>query len=347
MQVLVQRTTVRGIAFAVAGLCVLLLLPACSSSISDRAAPAAATYGSAASIADAGRRGVWTTPPSSSAQAYASGTIRAANAPTVVRTVNAPATRYVQTTPAGIAYDVPPPPPPPSNVGYENWQAPPAPGGATAPAPTYVGPGTTVVDPNCGCPPPPSCEVCRPLSEVQPANPCWLPCENGISTWHVRGLIGFVTYVGDDPGEDCGYWGLDIGRTFCGCWGLDVFYRWNSGQFDRLQLGGGTFEDGGDWHHVGVKVTYEGRIGDNPRWTWWVGLGPEYYWTEDYMDDDSGFGIYAEAGVSFAVMENLRIRLGVGIHGMDTDVTRENPIDDGDNRWLWVIGPHIGLEYSF
>lgn len=346
MQVSVQRTRVRAMGRVAIGFIAAFALAACSTSIGEQTATSASPY-QASSIANAGQAGLWTTPPSTSPQAYQSGTLRANPVSVVPTTTNRGRSGAVQTTPAGMAFDVPPPPPPPgaTNIGYENWQAPAAPGGAVAPAPTYVGPGVAATAP--GCAPAPVCAPCQPLAAVQPANPCWLPCENGISRWHVRGLIGFVTFAGEDPGEDCGYWGVDLGRTFCGCWGLDAFYRWNSGQFDRLNVNGGIDEDGGDWHHFGVKFTYEGRIGNNPRWTWWAGLGPEYFTTDGYIDDDSGFGIFGELGVSFAVTEAIRIRAGVGIHGVDTDVGRENPIDDGESRWLWIFGPHLGLEFSF
>ena len=101
-----------------------------------------------------------------------------------------------------------------------------APSGATAPAPTWVGPGTSIATP---CDPAPTA-----VAPLAPPGACRLPCETGNSMWHLRGLGGFVTFSGTDPADDCGYAGLDFGRTFCGCWGLDVFYRWNSGQFDRL-----------------------------------------------------------------------------------------------------------------
>jgi len=32
---------------------------------------------------------------------------------------------------------------------------------------------------------------------------------------------------------------------------------------------------------------------------------------------------------------------------MYTSVGRKDPVNDGDNRWLWVVAPVIGLEIDF
>ncbi|MDJ0972941.1 MAG: hypothetical protein QNJ98_00600 [Planctomycetota bacterium] len=321
----------------VASLALIVAVGGCSAPVAARTT-AAPVY-VPESIADAGR-GDWETGPSAREQAYQGGTIRAASAPTVVPvrydTTRAPT--YTTTVPATFNDDIPPPPPPPpaSDLSVSDLQAPP-PAGATAPAPVFVGPSTSIADP---------CAPCPPAAAPAPISSCNLPCTEGTSMWHIRGLGGFVVYEGDDPGDNCGYWGVDFGRTFCGCWGLDVFYRWNSGTFDRATALGPA-EDGGDWHHFGVKITYEGQFATNSRLFWWVGLGPEYFTTDGYDDDDSGFGVYAEAGIGYFVNRNFRIRAGVGIHGVDTDVGRENPADDGEKRWLWIIGPHIGVEVNF
>lgn len=177
---------------------------------------------------------------------------------------------------------------------------------------------------------------------------CGLDCLRGVSRWHVRGVAGFVFYEGDDPADDCGYGGVDIGRTFCGCWSLDAYYRWNSGQFDRADPGSALAEDGGDWHHVGLKVGLETPLGGrNSRFYLWGGLGAGWFWTEGYADDDDGFEGFAEAGLGFLLSSNLRIRVGVNVHGMDTSVGRLNPADDGEDRWLWLIAPVAEVELTF
>ena len=184
------------------------------------------------------------------------------------------------------------------------------------------------------------------------ASGCRLPCEEGLSQWHVRGVGGVVLYEGDDPGEDCGYLGLDVGRTFCGCWGVDAFYRWNSGEFDTFRPSRGNpgtlvfGQDGGDWHHFGLKLTYESSF-NNSRFYWWAGAGPEYFTTSDYDDDDEGFGVFGELGIGYVVSPTWRIRAGVNVHGVDTKVTRELPINDGKRRFLWLIAPVLEVEASF
>jgi hypothetical protein len=162
----------------------------------------------------------------------------------------------------------------------------------------------------------------------------------------VRGVIGWAFFAGDDPADSCLYWGLDLGRTFCGCWGLSLFYRYNSGRFPREGDPLGITEDGGAFHHIGVKVEYERSIA-NSRFYLWGGIGPEYFWTQDYLHDDDGFGIFAEAGVGYVISQNFRIRAGVNVHGIDTSVGRKFPADDGDSRWLWIIAPVIEGEVNF
>jgi len=171
-----------------------------------------------------------------------------------------------------------------------------------------------------------------------------MPCTAGVSMWYLTGVLGFAFYEGVDPAESCGYWGFEIGRTFCGCWGLDLFYRYHSGQFDRTNPPQPA-KDGGAWHHVGVKFTYDMHIAG--QFYGWGGIGPEYWWTEDYLNDDSGFGIFGELGVGYVFNRNIRLRAGLNVHWLDTDVTRNLPANDGESRTLWVIAPVISLEYAF
>jgi hypothetical protein len=173
---------------------------------------------------------------------------------------------------------------------------------------------------------------------------CGLPCADGLSMWHLTGVLGYAWSAGDDEVEPCMYWGFDVGRTFCGCWGLDLFYRYHSGQLDRQNPPEPT-QDGGEWHHVGVKFTYDFPI--SGRFYGWAGVGPEYWWTSDYLQDDDGFGIFAELGVGYVVNQSWRLRAGINLHGVDTDVTRKFPADDGQSRWLWILAPVIELEFAF
>jgi hypothetical protein len=247
-----------------------------------------------------------------------------------------------------------------SSAGHGGWTTPPA-GGSVQPAPvpvtsTWSAPpappspsGPSVVQATPCSPPTPaySTQPCPPAPAAAPAriwSGCRLPCADGLSQWHVRGAIGYAFYEGDDPADSCIYWGADVGRTFCGCWGLDLFYRYHSGQFDRQ--GSTITKDGGSWNHVGIKATYEKSFGQS-RFYWWVGAGPEYFWTSDYIQDDNGFGVFGEAGVGYLISQNLRVRAGINVHGMDTDTGRLNPANDGQSRWLWVLAPVLELEFDF
>ncbi|MDJ0973201.1 MAG: hypothetical protein QNJ98_01910 [Planctomycetota bacterium] len=184
---------------------------------------------------------------------------------------------------------------------------------------------------------------------------CGLPCEQGISTWDVRAVVGYAFQEGDDPGSECGYFGIDVGRDFCSCpcWGIDGFLRYHECEFDRVVGGavGGPAatvgEDGGQIWHLGVKVTWENSL-RNSRWYYWVGFGPEYWWTQDYQDDDSGFGVYGEIGIGYVVNQNVRIRGGVNLHWLiDAEMGRENATDDGSGRDLFVIAPSVSVEFNF
>ena len=185
-----------------------------------------------------------------------------------------------------------------------------------------------------------------------PGRRCWsgcgLPCEEGIqSCFLFRGVVGLSTWYGDDPAADCSYGGLDVGRTWCGskcngCFGLDLFYRRHTGQFDVDPAS----KDGGTWHHVGIKATYEKSFGGS-RFSWFAGAGPESYWTEDYLEDDSGFGVFGELGVGFVLSTHWRVRAGFNAHGMDTGVGRKSAADVDQSRWLWVVAPVIEIQGGF
>jgi hypothetical protein len=239
----------------------------------------------------------------------------------------------ISTRAAEPAYNVPPPPPPPAAGGT---------------SPVVVRPSTTPAP----CAPPPCAPAPAPCPPAPCATPaptwcgCGLPCEDKISQWHVRGVFGWAFFSGTDAAESCLYWGADLGRTFCGCWGLSVFYRYNSGRFDREGDPSGVVKDGGAFHHVGVKLEYERSINRSHFYVW-GGIGPEYFWTQDYLDDDSGFGVFGELGIGYVINQNFRIRAGLNVHGMETSVGRKFPADDGNSRWLWIVAPVIEGEVDF
>lgn len=291
--------------------------------------PAAPASGDTTSIAGAGGSG-WTTAPSGAVQA----------APRSVRT--APAARPAP-MPAPVA---PMPAPAPLPLPEPAMTAPAAPPAAAFPAPAPSLPPAA----------PPQAPARATLPSQLSSNPLanarysrvWdgsgLPSDNGISMWYLTGVFGRSFHFGDDAADPCWYWGFDSGRSFCGNWGMDAFYRYHSGQYERDQVGQPSM-DGGSTNHVGFKLTYDIPLaGDFYVWT---GAGPEYWWTQDYLNDDSGVGVYAESGLGWVITRNLRLRAGVNVHGMDSDVTRKDPANDGQSRWLWVVAPVVQAEFAF
>ena len=194
------------------------------------------------------------------------------------------------------------------------------------------------------CPPPSSAPIppaCPPFNDCECRPTCGLPCENGCSDWHFRALVGLSSWSGTDPGDDCCYYGADIGHTRCNCWGVDAFWRHHTAHFDRDPSGA----DGGTWNHLGVKATYEHSLGGG-RLYGWAGAGPEYWWTSDYLHDDSGFGVFGEAGLGYILDSHIKVRAGVNLHGLSTDTGRRDPGDDGSARWLWLVAPVVEIEFS-
>jgi hypothetical protein len=283
----------------------------------------------------------WTTPPEPGS-VYAAAPVNAAALQPAPRAVRAApnadyvSPRYVAPAAGATAYPggtMPPPPPPPG--GYPVASTPPS---------TFAAPSASA-----------------PVAAAAPRAPagargvwvvpertytCGLPCRDGISQWHLRGVAGIATFAGTDAAENCVYYGADFGRTFCGCWGLDLYYRYNSGRFTREPTPGATFEDGGIWHHIGAKIALERPFGSS-RFYWWGGLGGGYFTTSQYVSNDSGPEVFGEAGVGYNLNRNWRLRAGVNVHGMDTTVTRRLPQNDGQSRWLWIIAPVVEVEFSF
>lgn len=307
----------------------LLTLAACSGSPLTSAGTAATATAPAAPVYNA-----WTTPGAGGT--YATRAAQSAALQPAPRAVGiaAPVAQPAAATSVWTQAGTPQLPPPPD-------QSLPVVG---APVPVA---GPTVV--SQACPPEPCAPQATTTQLVTPERTysgCWPPCNDGISQWHGRAVVGMAFSEGTDPFIECSYYGLDVGRTFCGCWGLDLYYRYNSGRFKRDPATGFS-RDGGSWHHFGAKITFEKSFGRSSKFYAWGGLGAGYFTTADYIDDDSGFEIFGEAGLGYNVSRNWRLRAGVNIHGMDTSVTRFSPADDGDSRWLWIIAPVIELEGSF
>lgn len=169
-----------------------------------------------------------------------------------------------------------------------------------------------------------------------------LPCEGQLTTAHVRLVGGVPIAFGDDAGNACCYTGVDLGVTGSRCLGVDAFYRFSGLQVDRLGAG----EDGGTTHRAGVKATIERSLPGTALYGW-AGAGPEVLWTEGYLDDDLGWGGYAEAGVGWRLSTRWRLRAGVGVHADRTSLTREWAQEDGKSRWLLTVVPQFGVEFDF
>jgi len=296
-------------------------LAACQSSVTPARSAAAPTGYNA-----------WTTPPPAGTSYAAAPAQAGALQPAPRAVVGAPVAAQqprLERYPSGV---LPPPPPPDGRLPVVGLPADGQQAAAVAP-----------------------CAPCAPVASATRGNwvvparayTCGLPCADGLSMWHARGVVGIATCAGDDPFEPCTYYGVDIGRTFCGCWGLDLYWRYNSGLFNREPgPAGQAFEDGGEWYHVGAKVTYATAIGGGPFYVW-GGAGGGYYWTEKYIANADGPEVFLEAGVGFNLNRNWAIRAGVNVHAMDTDVTRKFPRDDGGSRLLWIVAPVIEIEGRF
>lgn len=183
-----------------------------------------------------------------------------------------------------------------------------------------------------------------PVARVGAATSVWrtLPCEGQLTTSHVRLVGGIPIAFGDDAGKACCYTGVDFGVTGSRCLGVDAFYRFSGLQVDRLGVG----EDGGTTHRAGVKATIERSLPGTALYGW-AGAGPEVIWTEGYLEDDLGWGGYAEAGVGWRLSSRWRLRAGVGVHGDRTSLTRERAQEDGESRWLITVVPQFGVEFDF
>ena len=234
-------------------------------------------------------------------------------------------------------------------------------------APAYSPGGPAVASaPGSPCQPPPPVRPCEPPPCAAPPcapppSPCGLPCERGESDLHVRVLGGFPFMSGTDAGTGCNYWGADFGTTRCNCVGFDLFYRGEHCPDHKKSMspGGGTTsrvvaahfdrdgfgEDGGTIQFLGVKATYQKSIGGSMYG--YVGAGPEYFWTQDYLDNDSGLGGFAEAGLGWRFASWGSLRLGVDLHGDYTSVTRKSASNSGDSRMLWTLAPNLGVEIDF
>jgi len=323
-----DRTTLRRGAALCVGLLVLGLAGCSGSPLSSASAPATVA---ATPVYDAWSQGTGTT------TAYAAPAAQPAAlqpAPRPMGGESAPMVQSVADRGAVMAQDWAPPLPPPPDTSMPVV-------GAPTPGPAVAAPG------DAACPPcAPPATTTQMVAPERTYSGCWPPCNDGISQWHGRAVVGRAFSSGTDHFIECSYYGADVGRTFCGCWGLDLYWRYNTGRFHR-DTALGTIKDGGEWHHFGGKVGFARSLGRDSKLYAWAGLGAGYFTTNKYIQDDSGFEVFGEGGIGYNISQNWRVRAGVNVHGMDTDVTRRLPADDGSSRWLWIIAPVIELEGSF
>ena len=164
--------------------------------------------------------------------------------------------------------------------------------------------------------------------------------------WTVRAVGGAAFHFGTDAGDVGAYAGADLGYRLASGWGVAAFYRYELCRFDRT-VPTGLLEDEGNWHHIGLKATFEGPLGFGGRLYAWAGLGGAYSLIENYQADGDGFGGFAELGIGYKLAPNMRAVFGVNVHGIYTSAVRLDAANDEDDRLLWTVAPVIGLEIGF
>ena len=60
-----------------------------------------------------------------------------------------------------------------------------------------------------------------------------------------------------------------------------------------------------------------------------------------------GFEVYGELGLGYVLSETFRVRVGLNVHGADTDTGRRLAVNKGSDRWLWLLAPVAELEIDF
>ncbi len=251
----------------------------------------------------------------------------------------------------------PPPPPAPPGMGPSTTPPYVAPGPTTIPMPTQPMPTQPL-----GTPPPGGYDA-RDIAgfvEVpsEPASPPGaaglrtrvtqyaLPCERLRDTWTILGKAGWAFTAGSDSGDSSWYAGFDVTRWFDGCFGVGLYYRFSAQSFDRL-VTGGTLEDAGGFHHLGLKLSYQSTFRRGGPWFWWAGLGIGWFASTGYQRNHEAFEGYGEAGIGYLFARRSRLRLGVDMLVTDTKAGRYDPSRDGNSRLLWWFAPSLSIEYDF
>jgi hypothetical protein len=167
--------------------------------------------------------------------------------------------------------------------------------------------------------------------------------------WHVRAAGGatWLDGMGQASGAEATF-GLDLGGTWRNglCW--DVSWRTHEvgRQTTRLQNPSQPPDpifnpqivtmESGRLHQLGLKAGWESPRGPGDRRPGAFAMaGPEAWWTDGLTDDDSGFGVQAEAGVLWRAGRDAVLRAGVAVHGADTDFAGGS---------FWTVGPFVALE---
>lgn len=251
----------------------------------------------------------------------------AAASPTRVRDVSALGTHAFSTPPR-------PPPPPVPSTSLSARSSAPRPASVPTRAPVHMpSPIPTEAPP---FPLPPASRTTAAVSRLVTPK----------ASWFVRPVGGYAWRLGSDSGDPGLYAGVDLGHRAVSGWGIAAGYRWAEATFDRLQPGG-WLEDGGGWHHVGLKAVFEKPPCNGRGFYFWSGLGAEYVMATDYEGDANGWGAFAELGVGYAVSERFRLLCGVNAHATRTAAARYDPADDDTERWIFTIAPVLGVELDF
>ena len=105
-----------------------------------------------------------------------------------------------------------------------------------------------------------------------------------------------------------------------------------------------NLQDAGDIHFIGAKLTYEQSFSrDSPLYIW-AGIGPGWFKTRRFAQDDDGFGMLGEVGLGYVINDTFRLRLGTNIMALNTRAGRMLPANDGSRRWVTTVAVVAGIE---
>jgi hypothetical protein len=182
-----------------------------------------------------------------------------------------------------------------------------------------------------------------PVPASPPPQPVVVAAPLRRGSWHARAVGGWAFRdFGTDAPDDGPHAGVDVGHTWGSGWGVDALYRYSSAKFPVA--GNPTLAaDGGDFHTVGVKLTYEVPIGADCRWRFFAGAGPTYTFSSRFEESGDGFGGFGTLGLGYCLSRQVSLEIAVEGHGFETDVGSRS----GEARWVWSVAPVVGIRFDF